>query len=151
MSSIVSRRPSSRNHLNEAIWMSIRFGSSRTFSIREKDLRARGDATLVVNRKSLPWDVRNQLNAGVRAMGGRAGGRRRPGVPRLQLERLDLERGHGAGGRGAGLNLDPRRLAGGAELERDARAGGDRRLLRRLVDDERQRLARDGAPEMDFR
>src|SRR3978361_2257473 len=72
MSSMVSRRPSSRNHLNEAIWMSIRFGSSRTFSMREKDLRARGDATLVVNRKSLPWDVRNQLNAGVRAMGGRA-------------------------------------------------------------------------------
>jgi len=27
---------------------------------------------LVVNRKSLPWDVRNQLNAGERAMCGHA-------------------------------------------------------------------------------
>src|SRR5438067_5463848 len=51
MSSIVSRRPSSRNHLNEAIWMSIRCGSSSTCSRRENDLRGRGEATFVVKKE----------------------------------------------------------------------------------------------------
>src|SRR6516164_8134509 len=53
MSSIVSRRPevfseagssgSPMNHLNDAFWMSIRLGTSRTFSSLEKDLRTRGE------------------------------------------------------------------------------------------------------------
>src|ERR1051326_1524787 len=66
MSSIVSRRPSSRNHWNEAFWMSIRLGRSRTCSRREKDLRARGEATFVVKENSLPWDVRDQATRAVR-------------------------------------------------------------------------------------
>src|SRR3954454_14970 len=55
MSSIVSRSPSLRNQSNDALWMSIRFGSSRTSLIREKDVRARGAATLAVKRYSLPY------------------------------------------------------------------------------------------------
>src|SRR5215217_8545653 len=55
MSSIVSRRPSLRNQSNDALWMSIRFGSSRTSLMREKDVRARGAATLAVKRYSLPY------------------------------------------------------------------------------------------------
>src|SRR5205085_12014090 len=55
MSSMVSRRPSFRNQLNDAFWMSIRFGSSRTSLMREKDVRARGAATLAVKRYSLPY------------------------------------------------------------------------------------------------
>src|SRR3954454_25333435 len=65
MSSIVSRRPSFRNHWNEAFWISIRFGSSRTCSTREKDVRARGAATLAVKRYSPPLKRRtNQRNLG---------------------------------------------------------------------------------------
>src|SRR2546430_2656778 len=48
MSSIVSLRPSFLNHSNEAFWMSIRLGRSRTCLRREKLLRARGAATPVV-------------------------------------------------------------------------------------------------------
>src|SRR5215831_6645572 len=55
MSSMVSRRPSLRNQSNDAFWMSIRFGSSRTSLMREKDVRARGAATLAVKRYSLPY------------------------------------------------------------------------------------------------
>src|SRR5437879_12412886 len=54
MSSIVSRRPSLRNQPNEAFWMSIRWGRSRTCFRRENDLRARGAATVAVKRYSLP-------------------------------------------------------------------------------------------------
>src|SRR2546426_6800483 len=54
MSSIVSRRPSFRNHPNEAFWMSIKCGRSRTCFRRENDLRARGAATVAVKRYSLP-------------------------------------------------------------------------------------------------
>src|SRR5712691_10629520 len=54
MSSIVSRSPSFRNHPNEAFWMSIRWGRSRTCFRRENDLRARGAATVAVKRYSLP-------------------------------------------------------------------------------------------------
>src|SRR5207237_10366781 len=54
MSSIVSRRPSSRNQENEAFWMSIRLGRSRTCFRREKLVRARGAATLLVKCGSLP-------------------------------------------------------------------------------------------------
>src|SRR6266567_821870 len=60
MSSIVSRRPSSRNHWNEAFWMSIRLGRSRTCSSLEKDLRARGEATLVVKNEASLGDERDQ-------------------------------------------------------------------------------------------
>src|SRR4029453_1664433 len=55
MSSIVSRRPSSRNHWNEAFWMSIRLGRSRTCLRRENVLRALGAATLLVKWNFLPW------------------------------------------------------------------------------------------------
>src|ERR1051326_5678053 len=75
MSSIVSRRPSSRNHWKEAFWMSIRLGRSSTCSIWEKDLRARGEATVVVKESSLPWNGRDQANVSVRN-GGRAERRR---------------------------------------------------------------------------
>src|SRR3954453_3289970 len=54
MSSIVSRRPSSRNQWNEAFWMSIRLGRSRTCLRREKLQRALGAATLVVNEIQPP-------------------------------------------------------------------------------------------------
>src|SRR5918912_695376 len=54
MSSIVSRRPSFRNQSNEAFWMSIRFGRSRTCFRREKLFRARGAATLLVKWRCLP-------------------------------------------------------------------------------------------------
>src|SRR5215217_3036680 len=68
MSSIVSRSPSFRNQSNEAFWMSMRLGRSRTCLRREKLLRARGAATFVVNRYSLPcW----------RSGGKRTGGRGR--------------------------------------------------------------------------
>src|ERR1043165_9968816 len=56
MSSIVSRRPSFRNQSNDAFWISMRCGSSRTCFTREKDLRARGAATLAVKRYSLPYN-----------------------------------------------------------------------------------------------
>src|SRR5262245_30845919 len=49
MSLMVSRRPSSRNQSNDAFWMSIRFGRSRTCFRREKPLRARGATAPLVN------------------------------------------------------------------------------------------------------
>src|SRR4051794_41944964 len=62
MSLMVSRRPPSRNHSNDAFWMAIRFGRSRTCLRREKVFRARGAAARVlVNgeeaslRKRLVW------------------------------------------------------------------------------------------------
>src|ERR671935_1948414 len=56
MSSIVSRRPSLRNHSKEAFWMSMRFGRSSTCLRREKLLRARGAETMVVKFEiSLPY------------------------------------------------------------------------------------------------
>src|SRR5580765_4906573 len=55
MSAMVSRRPSFLNQSNDAFWMSIRFGSSRTSLMREKEVRARGAATLAVKRYSLPY------------------------------------------------------------------------------------------------
>src|ERR1041384_663878 len=64
MSSIVSRRPSFRNQSNDAFWMSIRFGSSRTCLTREKDVRARGAATLAVKRYSLPYNGERIRNLG---------------------------------------------------------------------------------------
>src|SRR3954467_13038135 len=61
MSSIVSRRPdgfselgslgSPMNHRNDAFWMSIRLGTSSTFSSLEKVLRTRGE---VVSGKAKP-------------------------------------------------------------------------------------------------
>src|SRR4051812_16593636 len=61
MSSIVSRSPdvfseagsagSPMNQGNDAFWMSIRLGASRTFSSLEKDLRTRGG---VVSGKAKP-------------------------------------------------------------------------------------------------
>src|SRR3954453_9898072 len=79
MSLIVSRRPSSRNHWNEAFWMSIRLGRSRTFSIREKDLRARGEATVVVKEEASLGDVRNQAIESVRGCGRAERRRNQPG------------------------------------------------------------------------
>src|SRR3954451_13682489 len=98
MSSIVSRRPSSRNHWNEAFWMSIRLGRSRTFSICEKDLRARGEATVVVKESSLPWDRRSQADAGVR-IGGRAERRRNQPEYRINPLQRKQTRAPATGGR----------------------------------------------------
>src|SRR5205809_5185961 len=65
MSSIVSRRPSSRNHWNEAFWMSMRLGRSRTCLRREKLVRALGAATLVVkDAASLRDAVRSRTASG---------------------------------------------------------------------------------------
>src|SRR5213596_2327114 len=67
MSSIVSRRPSLRNQSKEAFWMSMRFGRSRTCFRREKLLRARGAATMVVKVEiSLPYGSEggNELGTG---------------------------------------------------------------------------------------
>src|SRR6185437_15820769 len=92
MSSIVSRRPSSRNHWNEAFWMSIRFGRSRTWGRWEKDLRARGEATLVVKKSGLPMDWRVQAKVGVQT-GGRAGRRRnQPGYRTWRPDRKQKPR-----------------------------------------------------------
>src|SRR5690242_12608956 len=92
MSSIVSRRPSSRNHWNEAFWMSIRLGRSRTCGRWEKDLRARGEATLVVKKSGLPMDWRVQAKVGVQT--GRRAGRRRnqPGYRKRRSHRKQKPR-----------------------------------------------------------
>src|SRR2546430_17288832 len=66
MSSIVSRSPSSMNHRKEAFWMSIRCGRSSTCFRREKLLRARGAATLL-----LKWGA--SLYYGVRDRGSTTG------------------------------------------------------------------------------
>src|SRR5436190_11397535 len=79
MSPIVSRRPSSRNHWNEDFWIAIRLGRSRTFSIREKDLRARGEATVVVKEEASLGDVRNQAVESVRGCGRAERRRNQPG------------------------------------------------------------------------
>src|SRR5579872_3422614 len=87
MSSIVSRRPSSRNHWNEAFWMSIRLGRSSTCSRRENDLRARGEATFVVKEKASLGDVRNQRIQGVQECGRAERRRNPPGYRRTPLYR----------------------------------------------------------------
>src|SRR4051794_4576606 len=55
MSSIVSRRPSFRNHSNEAFWMSIRLGRSRTCFRREKLVRARGATDVLLKMRQPPF------------------------------------------------------------------------------------------------
>src|SRR5947207_1437601 len=98
MSSIVSRRPSSRNQPNDAFWMSIRFGRSRTCFRREKLLRAPGAAivllkfgasllrraeTRVYGRNRIEYRKRRSLRKGNHAADRRkqrdysAGGRKR--------------------------------------------------------------------------
>ena len=42
MSSMVSLRPSSRNHFHDALWMSMRLGTGRGWSSFAKDVRTRG-------------------------------------------------------------------------------------------------------------
>src|SRR6478752_4781016 len=54
MSSIVSRRPSLRNHSNDAFWMSIRLGRSRTCFRREKLVRARGATVVLLKMRQPP-------------------------------------------------------------------------------------------------
>src|SRR5215218_10809111 len=66
MSSIVSRRPSCRNHAKEAFWMSMRFGSSRTCFRREKVLRASGAAVVLLKCGA-------SLNYGERVRGSTTG------------------------------------------------------------------------------
>src|SRR3989304_5420843 len=68
MSSIVSRSPSSMNHLKEAFWMSIRLGTSSTWSRREKLLRSRRAATFVAKSYDLP-PGRVERTMGVRHRG----------------------------------------------------------------------------------
>ena len=71
MSSIVSRRPSLMNHSNEERWMSMRLGTSRTFSSLEKVWRTRAAGRVLKSRGLL-----------TRAGGGRRSARRSgaPGV-----------------------------------------------------------------------
>src|ERR1044072_7530035 len=54
MSSIVSRRPSFRNHSNDAFWISIRLGRSRTCFRREKLVRARGATVVLLKMRQPP-------------------------------------------------------------------------------------------------
>src|ERR1044072_7024856 len=91
MSSMGSRSPSFLNQSNDAFWMSIRFGSSRTCSTREKDVRARGAATLAVKRYSPPLkrrtDQRNlgqakTTNVGATCKSSQYGGRSARGAPK---------------------------------------------------------------------
>src|ERR671939_55339 len=72
MSSMVSRRPdvfsdagslgSPMNHRNDAFWMSIRLGTSSTFSSLEKDLRTRGE--VVSGNAKPPGRARRGIQAG---------------------------------------------------------------------------------------
>src|SRR5262252_1283090 len=82
MSPIVSRRPSSRNHWNEAFWMSIRLGRSRTCWRRENDLRARGEATVLVKEEASLGDVRVQAITAGRGADERDVGATRQGTGR---------------------------------------------------------------------
>src|SRR4051812_5985661 len=68
MSSIVSRRPSFRNHSNDAFWMSIRLGRSRTCFRREKLVRARGATVVLLKMRQPPLTA------------CRVGGARKPGT-----------------------------------------------------------------------
>src|SRR3954466_10542133 len=61
MSSIVSRRPPvsvSTSQLNDFFWMSIRLGTSRTFSRRANERRVRGASTEA--KTATPRDGRGQ-------------------------------------------------------------------------------------------
>src|SRR3954468_10732579 len=69
MSSIVSRRPSFRNHSNDAFWMSIRLGRSRTCFRREKLVRARG-ATVVLLKMRQPPLTACRVGGARKARGG---------------------------------------------------------------------------------
>src|SRR4051794_11497557 len=137
MSLIVSRRPSSRNHWNEAFWMSIRLGRSRTFSIREKDLRARGEATFVVKEKASLGDVRDSAFEGVQN-GGRAerrrnlpGYRRGPPTRKRSLRREGRKwNGRNRSAAGAGRPASGGRAAGGAAKARAGRGAVGRRRRR---------------------
>src|SRR5918996_2179347 len=62
-SSIVSRRPPlsvSTSHSNERRWMSIRFGTSRAFSRREKARRVRAASTRAKAANSFGYWVRGE-------------------------------------------------------------------------------------------
>src|SRR5688500_15984299 len=64
MSAIVSRRPSFLNHSNEAFWMSIRLGRSRTCFRREKLLRARGATAVLLKLLQPPLWLRAKSECG---------------------------------------------------------------------------------------
>src|SRR3954463_6783009 len=74
MSSIVSRRPPvsvSTSQLNDFFWMSIRLGTSRTFSRRANERRVRGASTEA--KTATPRDGRGQsAGRGIVAAGGSA-------------------------------------------------------------------------------
>src|SRR4051812_21352095 len=74
MSSIVSRRPPvsvSTSQLNDFFWMSIRLGTSRTFSRRANERRVRGASTEA--KTATPKDGRGQsAGRGIVAAGGSA-------------------------------------------------------------------------------
>src|SRR2546423_15080648 len=94
MSLIVSRRPPSRNHSNDAFWMSIRFGRSRTCLRREKVFRARGAAARVlVNGEEA--SLKN----------GSEGGKRRASAPPPRPSQLPPEPQGPTGGASTGLPL----------------------------------------------
>src|SRR5262245_32537345 len=66
MSSMVSRRPSLRNHSNEAFWMSIKLGRSRTCFRREKLLRARGATVVLLKMRQPPLTACGDGDGGAR-------------------------------------------------------------------------------------
>src|SRR6059058_3039853 len=105
MSSIVSRRPeafneagslgSPMNQRNDAFWMSIRLGTSRTFSSFEKDLRTRGE---VVSGNAKP--------PGRARRGNQAGRIRTKGATENPISgRLFTQTGSAAPARGMGVRV----------------------------------------------
>src|ERR671912_193235 len=94
MSSIVSRRPSSRNQSKLAFWMSIRLGRSRTCLRREKFLRARGAVTRVVKVRTA------SLEETAWCLGGRTSGNGAEPlrVPKYPLRAQGIPDGFAVGG-----------------------------------------------------
>src|SRR5215471_6524560 len=117
MSSMVSRRPSLRNQSNDAFWMSIRFGSSRTSLMREKDVRARGAATLAVKRYSLPYCEETEIWT------GENDGRQREPARVAKRGALPQAKPHGGRGQARIVARKPkkRKICGLKALDVDAR------------------------------
>src|ERR671937_206408 len=89
MSSIVSWRPSFMNQSKDAFWMSIRFGRSSTCFRREKLLRARRAATLLVKKRDLPLGRVERQMAGENGKGGATHkSSRNSGLPASQRQRV---------------------------------------------------------------
>src|SRR5947208_8123430 len=102
--------------------MLMRWGRSRTFSILEKDVRTRGEATLVVKEEASLGDVRAQANSGVRKCGRTERRRNQPGYRKLPPHR---KRGQTAD---AGMSAKCSSGPGVPQAARRAPASGGRGL-----------------------